>query len=153
MNAALSPTTFYELAKSASGGTAATAFPLLVDDDYPVTSSEVAAGENNLYWATSNMNGTPIVVSRKRQKGAPPITLLRGAADGAFGSIAIDATHVYVIDSKGGAVIRVPKAGTSAGEVFMDGLVGPLSLVVDGTAVYATVEATGATGAVVKRKK
>lgn len=155
MDSTLDPTTFYELAKSAAPGTPATAFPLPVDDEYPVLSAEVAADATNMYWMATDANLQPLVISRKRQKGAPAIKLLRGSTVATFGNIAIDDMFVYVLDLTGGTVLRGLKAGTSppAGEVVMDGLIGPTAIVVDATNVYVTVEATGAMGAVLKRKK
>lgn len=154
MDSTISPTTFYELAKTASPGTQPSPLTFLLDDEYPVSSHEVAADGTNLYWTVENANNVPLIMTRKRQKSSPAIVLYRGAGDGAFGGIALDDTFVYALDLKAGAVLRVAKSGTSpAADVVLDGLSGPRSLVVDGTNVYVTIEATGALGAVVKRKK
>lgn len=136
LDSTLDPATLYELAKSAAPGTAATTFPLVVADEYPVLSEEVAADATSMYWMASDANLVPLVIARKRQKGAPAIKLLRGPADGTFGSIAIDDTFVYVLDLKAGTVIRGLKSGTSppAGEVVMDGLIGPTAIVEIGRA-------------------
>lgn len=155
LDSTLQPATFYELAKSAAPGTAATTFPLVVDDEYPLASAQVAADATSLYWMATDANLESLVISRKRQKGAPAIKLLRGSTVAMFGNIAIDDMFVYVLDLTRGTVIRGLKSGTSppAGEVVMDGLVGATAIVVDATNVYVTVEATGALGAVLKRRK
>lgn len=154
MDSTITPSTFYELAKSAAPGTQPNPLAFLVDDDYPLSSREVAADGTNLYWTVENAGNVPLIVSRKRQKSADAIVLYRGTGDGAFGGIALDATFVYALDLKAGSVVRVAKSGTTPGaEVVLDGLSGPRSIVVDATNIYVTIEATGALGAVVKRKK
>ena len=142
---------FYDLAKTATPGTPAKALPLAAEDDAPESSQKLAADDTTLFWATNGLNGMPGIFSRKRDTSATVIAVYRGDTE-TFGEIAVDATHVYAIENTGRAILRVPKAGGTK-ETLLKGLSTPKGLVVDDVSYYATVEATGSTGYILKMKK
>ena len=141
------PAIFEQAEKSAAGTTTAV-YALSANDDAPTLSADIAIDDTSLYWVTSNAtSGTAEIVGRKRQAVASAVAIYRGAADDVFANLSIDATHAYFLEKKRSSLLRVPKNGGDV-ETLLVGLKAPSGLVVDGTAAYLTVEATGNTGQV-----
>jgi hypothetical protein len=154
LDSSQTPTTIYELAKNAPAGTKPNDFPFLVDENFPAETKEFAVDSTDTYWVTTDVDtSAPLVISQKRQKGAPKVNVYKGGVtEFRYGAIALDDTNVFVIELKTGVVLRIPKVG-GASTVVVDGLDTPSSIVVDATHVYVTAEGTGSMGAVLKHTK
>jgi hypothetical protein len=70
------------------------------------------------------------------------------AAYGAF-ALAVDGTHVYVLDNHGGELWRMPKTGGTP-EVLATGLGYPWDLALDAVAVYWSSEGDATVGKIAK---
>jgi hypothetical protein len=148
LSAGVDQTAFYEQAQGAAAGSFTATYPFGPNDDLPVASREIAVDESSFYWTSSDAStGAGTIVSRKRDPSGSVVTIYRGGADDTFSYPAVDATHVYAIDSRASSLLRVPKNGGDA-ETLLTGLAAPSGVVVDATSVYVTVEATGNTGRV-----
>lgn len=143
---------FRVVSKGDAPGSAGTLFPVGANDDVPYLSEQITIDSTTFYWSTDGTLGVPSILSRKREPAAPVIALYRGKADDTFGPITNDATDIYVVDIKGGAVIRVPKSGGSPKRV-LENLSVPSGLAVDGTNIYVTVEATANNGTLLRIPK
>ena len=135
-----------EQLETAAPGTNTAVFSLSANDDLPSVSADIAVDDDSLYWVTSNSTSLAgEVVSRKRAASVSTVALHRGGTDDTFSHINVDATHVYFLETRTSSLLRVPKNGGEV-EVLLAGLKAPSGLVVDATAIYLTVEATGSTG-------
>jgi hypothetical protein len=142
-----------EQLESAAPGTVTAVYAFSVNDDQPTTSSDIAVDDGFLYWlATDATSGAAKIVSRRRDPAASVVTVVRGGADDTFSYLRLDATHVYFIETRTSSLLRVPKSGGDV-ERLLVGLAAPSGLVVDDTAIYVTVEATGSTGQVLALTK
>jgi hypothetical protein len=92
-------------------------------------------------------------VRRVLRMGSPaPVTILSGPSGADITAIAIDAEHVYALDERaGGGILRASKSGATV-EPFVPNVPVPTSLVVDGRALYYTVQGVeiGAKGSVLR---
>lgn len=139
---------FVEQAESAAPGTTTAIYPFGVNDDLPELSTDIAIDDGFFYWTTSDANsGAAEIVARKREAAASVVAVYRGGPEDTFANVTLDATHVYFIETRTASLLRVPKVGGDV-ETLLVGLKAPSGLVVDATAVYLTVEATGSTGQV-----
>jgi hypothetical protein len=140
--------TLVEQLESAPPGTTTAVYSFGPNDDLPALSADIAIDDASFYWTTSAAtSGAAEIVARKREAVASVIAVYRGAPEDTFANIAIDATHVYFIETRTSSLLRVAKTGGPA-ETLLAGLEAPSGLVVDASAIYLTVEATGSTGKV-----
>jgi hypothetical protein len=142
------PPSIVEQAENAAPGTTTAVYALGANDDAPTISADIAIDDDSLYWVTTDAtSGAAEIVSRKRQSAASAIAIYRGAVEDTFASVTLDATHAYFLETRSSSLLRVPKNGGDV-EKLVTGLKAPSGLVVDGSAIYLTVEATGNTGQV-----
>lgn len=123
-------------------------------DSVPLASVDVAVDDNFIYWtADEGGGGAATLYRRDRQAAGTVATIGRGLADDSFAHIAIDDTHVYVLEVTKSSLVRAPKDGKGDAVRVLADLAAPSGLVVDANAIYMTLEATGSAGSVVKVAK
>ena len=137
-----------EQAENSAPGTRTAVYSLSTNDDLPTLSADIAIDDTSLYWITTDATSSAAeIVARKRQASASVVAIHRGAVEDTFANVSLDATHAYFLETRRSSLLRVPKNGGDV-ETLLVGLKAPSGLVVDGTAIYLTVEATGNTGQV-----
>lgn len=135
-----------EQLETAAPGTTTAIYALSANDDLPTLSTDIVVDDASLYWITSDPTSAAAeIVARKREASGSVVAIHRGAPDDAFANVAVDATHVYFIETRTSSLLRVPKSGGDVDRLVV-GLKAPSGLVVDAMSVYLSVEATGSTG-------